>query len=495
MLLKKRLLALSLALLFLLPLTLPVQAAGETYSDLPSSHWAYTQMSRAVELGILNGKGNGRMAPSDPLTWDQYLAMLARAFAPDAYASATARGLPWDQAGFTAAVEAGLILTNDFLTVSADSLSDPITRQDVAVLLDRVIPAEYALSWWQNPTTKVEDLTDWSAIPARYRASVQRLCELDIIHGKGNGTFGGGDTLQRSDGSVLLIRALEAVDKVHFKESKTITVQFVDPSGAALGSPITVNSYIGVSYYDMAEPYIPSGYTVDFTFMAFNTVSSAASRYTLPLRAMTAAELEEAAFWDRYEAGEATLDEYYMMDFWLTVPGNNVRKHQLLYGNPDQTRYSSQSEAQSHMTTITVPIWKLSGSGVKTASTASFSIHEAIAQDVVAIFTEIYNDPEQFPISSVGGYSWRGDSATGEHNCGTAIDINPDANYQIRDGKVMVGSFWKPDTSPYSISPTGSVVRIFEEHGWSWGGDAWAGGSSDDSVGYHDYMHFSYMGG
>ena len=38
------------------------------------------------------------------------------------------------------------------------------------------------------------------------------------------------------------------------------------------------------------------------------------------------------------------------------------------------------------------------------------------------------------------------------------------------------------------------VVRIVAEHGSSWGGDAWEW-DSDISYGYHDYMHFSYMGG
>ena len=117
----------------------------------------------------------------------------------------------------------------------------------------------------------------------------------------------------------------------------------------------------------------------------------------------------------------------------------------------------------------------------------------ALAEDVKEIFTEIYNDPERFPIHDVGGYAWRGDSATGEHNCGTAIDINANENYQIRDGQVLAGSCGEPGTNPRSISPHSSVVRIFAEHGWSWGGDAWAY-SSDDSEGYHDYMHFSYMG-
>ena len=144
------------------------------------------------------------------------------------------------------------------------------------------------------------------------------------------------------------------------------------------------------------------------------------------------------------------------------------------------------------MATSTVPVWKLSN-GQKVSSTMSLTIHAALAEDVKEIFTEIYNDPEQFPIADLGGYAWRGDSATGEHNCGTAVDINANENYQIREGKILVGSHWTPGEDPYSISPSGSVVRIFQEHGWSWGGDAWAY-SSDDSEGYHDYMHFSYMG-
>ena len=144
------------------------------------------------------------------------------------------------------------------------------------------------------------------------------------------------------------------------------------------------------------------------------------------------------------------------------------------------------------MATITVPVWKLSN-GQKVSSTMSLTIHAALAEDVKEIFTEIYNDPEQFPIANLGGYAWRGDSATGEHNCGTAIDINAAQNYQIKDGQILAGSHWKPGSDPYSIPENGSVVRIFAEHGWSWGGNAWAW-DTDPSSGNHDYMHFSYMG-
>ena len=106
---------------------------------------------------------------------------------------------------------------------------------------------------------------------------------------------------------------------------------------------------------------------------------------------------------------------------------------------------------------------------------------------MTAVFTEIYNDPEQFPIYSVEGYAWRGASATGEHNCGTAVDINANENYQVYpDGRVGAGSHWTPGEDPWSIPEDGSVVRIFRSYGYSWGGNAWPTN--------RDYMHFSYLG-
>ena len=210
------------------------------------------------------------------------------------------------------------------------------------------------------------------------------------------------------------------------------------------------------------------------------------------LRPVTDADSKYNEFCRWYNWKAVTYNEVSGDNFWLTMLGYNEAKWIHVYGD-SQSGYGSKSEASSHMVKITFPIWKLSGSK-KVSSTASIWINSAVADDVVAIFTEIYNDPEQFPINSVGGYSWRGDTSTSQHNPGLAIDINPNENYQIRYGKVVTGSFWDPAQSVYSISETSSVVRIFRAHGWDWGGDAWAGYTTPSTTGNHDYMHFSYFG-
>ena len=112
--------------LFLFVSAVPAHAAS--YPDLPASHWAYEDMDRAAGLGILSGVGGGRMAPADPLTWGQYLAMLTRTFAPEDYDGAVAQGLAWDRAGYQAACDSGLLTEDDFLPVDGDDLSGRICR-------------------------------------------------------------------------------------------------------------------------------------------------------------------------------------------------------------------------------------------------------------------------------------------------------------------------------------------------------------------------------
>ncbi|MCH5210392.1 MAG: M15 family metallopeptidase [Oscillospiraceae bacterium] len=145
---------------------------------------------------------------------------------------------------------------------------------------------------------------------------------------------------------------------------------------------------------------------------------------------------------------------------------------------------SSQSEAASVMTNVEINIWKMDRSGNKYPSTTTLTVHSSIADEVYAVFQEIFEGAEQFPIESVGAYSWRGGRS--EHNWGTAIDINPTQNYCIYTSGEIVGDFWLPYENPYSITPYGDVMNAFENHGFTWGGDAWSGNI--------DYMHFSYFG-
>lgn len=483
---KKRFVS-SLLLAALLLSSVGAPAAAAEYHDLPASHWAYDEMSYAAWLGLINGVGGNQMAPSEPLTRGQFLTMFVRAFASSQYQTVMGQGFAWDQAALLAAQNAGLVP----IGLNLWELNAPITRLEVALLLNQAIPEEVLLynSFWAVPAEQV--LTDFYLIAPEYRQAVSNLVSLNIIRGKADGTFGGGDALMRCDGSVMLVRAVEAIDSIRYRQPMQLNLTFVDESGDFVSSA-AVSSSVGESAYSLTAQNIPEGYELDYAANGAYMVSSIQSSYTISLNTLSEPEWGEAQFWEMFWFGQVSYEDYYKQDFLLKEQGENPRKHMLLFGDYDTRRFSSQEAAEAGMATITVPVWKLSD-GQKVSSTLSLTIHAALAEDVTAIFTEIYQDPEQFPIADLGGYAWRGDSATGEHNCGTAIDINAAQNYQIKNGQVLAGSHWQPGSDPYSIPENGSVVRIFAEHGWSWGGNAWAW-DADPSSGNHDYMHFSYMG-
>lgn len=158
---------------------------------------------------------------------------------------------------------------------------------------------------------------------------------------------------------------------------------------------------------------------------------------------------------------------------------------------PDGHAFTSKDEASAYMTTITVPVWRMKSNGEKYSANAHLTVNQALAEDVLNIFTEIYNSPEQFPIKSVGGYNWR-NTASGklsQHSYGTCIDINPNENYYVEpDGTPITGNYWKPYEDPYSIPEDGVVVKTFAKYGWEWGGNCW----SDKYA--KDYMHFTFLG-
>jgi hypothetical protein len=130
--------------------------------------------------------------------------------------------------------------------------------------------------------------------------------------------------------------------------------------------------------------------------------------------------------------------------------------------------------------------------GHKTSVEAQVVVCDELADEVLAIFREIHDDPERFPIHDLVGYNYRtiaGGRGLSNHAYGRAIDINRVENPMIQNGEKIVHpdeppyvpGEWSPGVNPYSITPDGSVVRAFKSRGWRWGGD-WTS--------CKDYQHF-----
>ena len=109
------------------------------FSDVPSTHWAAGYVAKASELGIINGHGDGTFGPSDPVTYEQIITMLVRAWG---YAETAASNGGYPDGFLKTAQELGII-KGDIISISA-----ACPRSAAAVFcynLSDIIPEDFCI--------------------------------------------------------------------------------------------------------------------------------------------------------------------------------------------------------------------------------------------------------------------------------------------------------------------------------------------------------------
>lgn len=135
-------------------------------------------------------------------------------------------------------------------------------------------------------------------------------------------------------------------------------------------------------------------------------------------------------------------------------------------------------------------------------------VSAAVADDVVAIFRQLYDigypiasmrlvddfggdDDASMAANNTSAFNCRpvtGGVGFSEHSYGTAIDVNPVQNPYLRGSLVLPAAgraFVDRPDAPGVIHAGDAVVTVFADHGFSWGG-SWR-----EPV---DYQHFSVSG-
>ena len=292
-----------------------------------------------------------------------------------------------------------------------------------------------------------------------------------------------------SSGIIRGVEVLQSPDPEHSGQTRTL----LEPLGTATREQSLIMANRFLSSFD-TKPLKPSDMMTDGT-----TVMGTKPENT-DKEAQTDGRTEFLSKPDQSEQTENTSqpepeqseahNQLLIMGEPIPVSGTVSEKKLSVFGeNGDY--YTTQEQAEANMVDVTVKVWSLLSSGQKTPATRTFKIHRAIADEVHAVFDEIFEGDEKFPIKDAGGYSWRA-STRSEHRQGTAIDLNYMENMECTidaSGKVIkvtTGSHWTPILDPHSIPAGGDVVRAFAAHGFAWGGDAWTS--------KRDYMHFSYFG-
>lgn len=186
------------------------------FTDVPTSHWAYTQIERAYSDGVIAGTaGNaanytGVFSPSGTLTEAQFVTIMTRAFFNDELEAAKKSVGPnakWYAAAQKVAEDKHL------LTFVQGKMDAPITRYDMAAIMTNIMDAkEFSGRPGLAETEATFDkIADFKSIPNSYQISVASVFAMGLIAGTDSkGTFSGASYMNRAQAAVVYGRMKDA---------------------------------------------------------------------------------------------------------------------------------------------------------------------------------------------------------------------------------------------------------------------------------------------
>ena len=141
----------------------------KTYSDLDPNAWYFAAIERMVDMGLLNGMGDGTFKPNDDITYAQICTIIAKHKGMDFVASP---GDHW------ASTFVNYCVTSGFLDMPVN-IDAPMTRQEAVSVIYRAYG--YALPDKHNYVEG--DISDFGTISTKYQAEILAAFNKGITSG------------------------------------------------------------------------------------------------------------------------------------------------------------------------------------------------------------------------------------------------------------------------------------------------------------------------
>ncbi|QGQ97957.1 S-layer homology domain-containing protein [Paenibacillus psychroresistens] len=204
---------------------------GATASTDVKGHWAESQISAWIDKGLIKGYEDGSFKPDNSITRAEFIALINRSFGFTEAAAISFSDIAasnWAYAEVAKAVKAGYITGYADGTIGA---SKPISRQEVAVIVDRLL----GLSDKESAATS---FTDSSTIALWAKGSVDAAVAKGILKGYAeDNSFKPSKSITRAEAVVTLDRAVAA---------KTTSFNVAGAFGPATGTE-TINGDVAIN--------------------------------------------------------------------------------------------------------------------------------------------------------------------------------------------------------------------------------------------------------
>ncbi|MCR2806907.1 alpha-amylase family glycosyl hydrolase [Paenibacillus soyae] len=182
-----------------------------SFSDLPTGHWAAAAVKSLAAKGIVDGMDGQRFAPDADVTRAQFAKMLVSALLPGmepAGAEGAFTDVPadaWFAPYAEAAYELGIVNGRGDGRFAPE---EAITREEMAAMLIR---AYRLVGEAQEESAPAPAFTDFDAVSSWALQDVSAAAELELVKGRADGSFAPGERLSRAESAQAVYNLLKAI--------------------------------------------------------------------------------------------------------------------------------------------------------------------------------------------------------------------------------------------------------------------------------------------
>ncbi len=183
--------------------TAPTTPTVPTFKDVPSSHWAYSYVTKLATNGTVGGYDDGTFKPNNNVTREEFVKMIIGAAGLLSNSSQCDFTDVAKDAWFYNYVASGFekeIISG--ITDTEFGVGRNVTRQDVAVIAARILTYLKA----EIPETVEVTLTDIDTVSDYAQESVRLLNAMGIIGGFDDGSFMPHNALTRAEAAAIISR-------------------------------------------------------------------------------------------------------------------------------------------------------------------------------------------------------------------------------------------------------------------------------------------------
>lgn len=182
------------------------------FNDLDEAAWAAEQIKVLAEKKVVDGDESGNFRPNDKMTREEFVKISVAAFGLFVEGSESrftdVDNSKWYAPYVASANAAGMVQGKDD---GSFGIGEFISRQDAAVMIDRILSAKKIEV---EKVRKADKFTDYAEISVYAQKGIENLFCAGIINGMGDGTFLPGAPITRAQASVMIASVLDKISQI-----------------------------------------------------------------------------------------------------------------------------------------------------------------------------------------------------------------------------------------------------------------------------------------